>query len=127
MAAHPFKRRFLSWRCNVYIRQSYWFQDSIKVRVNKNPVVKPSIRVRWRENTTLQNATGFRSRVLRCMDTTQISGSKRVFEKGEKDRRLVMPITIKTEKLYDTDLTDVAWTLTAPMLPAGLPGGRPRP
>ena len=30
------------------------------------------------------------------------------------------------DKLYDTDLTDAAWTLIAPMLPAARPGGRPR-
>src|ERR1700751_2051671 len=42
------------------------------------------------------------------------------------DRRRVMPITINTDKLYDTDLTDAAWTLIAPMLPAARPGGRPR-
>jgi hypothetical protein len=38
----------------------------------------------------------------------------------------VMPITINTDKLYDTDLTDAAWALIAPMLPAARPGGRPR-
>src|SRR5215472_13645935 len=27
---------------------------------------------------------------------------------------------------YDTDLTDAAWALVAPLLPAALPGGRPR-
>ena len=29
-------------------------------------------------------------------------------------------------RLYDTDLTDAAWALVAPMLPAARPGGRPR-
>src|ERR1700738_718239 len=38
------------------------------------------------------------------------------------DHRRVMPITINTDKLYDTDLTDAAWALIGPMLP----GGRPR-
>ena len=33
---------------------------------------------------------------------------------------------LKTEELYDTDLTDEAWALVAPMLPAARPGGRPR-
>ena len=28
-----------------------------------------------------------------------------------------MPITINTDKLYDTDLTDAAWALIGPMLP----------
>ena len=37
-----------------------------------------------------------------------------------------MPITINTDKLYDTDLTDAAWALIAPMLPAARRGGRPR-
>src|SRR6202049_2311816 len=37
-----------------------------------------------------------------------------------------MPITSNTDKLYDTDLTDAAWALIAPMLPAARPGGRPR-
>jgi|SRR5580704_1659802 transposase len=27
---------------------------------------------------------------------------------------------------YDTDLTDAAWALVAPVLPAARPGGRPR-
>jgi len=54
--------------------------------------------------------------------------SKRMFEKSSTDidHRGVMPITIDTEKLYDTDLTDAAWALIAPMLPAARPGGRPR-
>jgi transposase len=34
--------------------------------------------------------------------------------------------TINTDKLYDTDLTDAAWALIAPMLPAARRGGRPR-
>ena len=42
------------------------------------------------------------------------------------DHRGVMPITINTDKLYDTDLTDAAWALIAPMLPAARRGGRPR-
>ena len=33
---------------------------------------------------------------------------------------------LKTDELYDTDLTDEAWALVAPMLPAARPGGRPR-
>src|SRR5580693_9414415 len=37
-----------------------------------------------------------------------------------------MPITINTDKLYDTDLTDAAWALIGPMLPAARRGGRPR-
>ena len=31
-----------------------------------------------------------------------------------------------TDDLYDTDLTDEAWALVAPILPAARPGGRPR-
>ena len=27
---------------------------------------------------------------------------------------------------YDTDLSDAAWTLVAPLLPPARPGGRPR-
>ena len=42
------------------------------------------------------------------------------------DHRRVMPTTINTDKLYDTDLTDAAWALIAPMLPAARRGGRPR-
>ena len=38
-----------------------------------------------------------------------------------------MTISTDVDKLYDTDLTDAAWTvLIAPMLPAARPGGRPR-
>ena len=33
-----------------------------------------------------------------------------------------MPITINTDKLYDTDLTDAAWALIGPMLPAARRG-----
>lgn len=29
-------------------------------------------------------------------------------------------------KLYDTDLSDAAWAMVAPVLPAARPGGRPR-
>ena len=29
-------------------------------------------------------------------------------------------------KQYDTDLSDAAWALVAPHLPAAMPGGRPR-
>ena len=29
-------------------------------------------------------------------------------------------------RFYDTDLTDAAWALVAPVLPAARPGGRPR-
>jgi hypothetical protein len=42
------------------------------------------------------------------------------------DHRRVKPITINTDKLYDTDLTDAAWALIAPMLLAARRGGRPR-
>src|SRR5271166_1423107 len=38
----------------------------------------------------------------------------------------VMTISTDVDKLYDTDLTDAAWALIAPMLPAARPGGRPR-
>ena len=37
-----------------------------------------------------------------------------------------MAITSNTDRLYDTDLTDAAWELIAPMLPVARPGGRPR-
>ena len=30
------------------------------------------------------------------------------------------------DKLYDTDLSDAAWTIVAPLLPPTKPGGRPR-
>ena len=33
---------------------------------------------------------------------------------------------LKTDQLYDTDLTDEAWALVAPLLPAARPSGRPR-
>src|SRR6202047_2700689 len=42
------------------------------------------------------------------------------------DHGRVMPITINTDKLYDTDLTDAAWALIGPTLPAARRGGRPR-
>src|SRR6266436_8000327 len=38
----------------------------------------------------------------------------------------VMTISTDDDKLYDTDLSDAAWALIAPMLPAARPGGRPR-
>ena len=38
----------------------------------------------------------------------------------------VMTISTDIDKLYDTDLTDAAWALIAPMLPAARPGGRQR-
>ena len=38
----------------------------------------------------------------------------------------VMTISADVDKLYDTDLTDAAWALIAPMLPTARPGGRPR-
>jgi Putative transposase of IS4/5 family (DUF4096) len=38
----------------------------------------------------------------------------------------VMTISTDIDKLYDTDLSDAAWALIAPMLPAARPGGRPR-
>jgi len=34
-----------------------------------------------------------------------------------------MAITSNTDRLYDTDLTDAAWELIAPMLPVARPGG----
>ena len=37
----------------------------------------------------------------------------------------VMTISTDIDKLYDTDLSDAAWALIAPMLPAARPGGRP--
>ena len=33
---------------------------------------------------------------------------------------------LETDELYDPNLTDGAWVLTAPILPAAFPGGRPR-
>jgi hypothetical protein len=42
------------------------------------------------------------------------------------DHRRVMPITINTDRLCNTDLTDAAWALIAPMLPAARRVGRPR-
>jgi transposase len=33
---------------------------------------------------------------------------------------------LKTDELYATDLTDEAWALVAPILPAARPDGRPR-
>src|SRR5208337_1998077 len=38
----------------------------------------------------------------------------------------VMTTSTDVDKLYDTDLTDAARALIAPMLPAARPGGRPR-
>ena len=38
-----------------------------------------------------------------------------------------MTISTDVDKLYDTDLTDAAWALIAPMLPAARPGGGLRP
>ena len=38
----------------------------------------------------------------------------------------VMTFSTDVDKLYDTDLTDAAWALIAPLLPAARPGGRPR-
>jgi Putative transposase of IS4/5 family (DUF4096) len=38
----------------------------------------------------------------------------------------VMTIGTDVDKLYDRDLTEAAWALIAPMLPAARPGGRPR-
>jgi putative transposase len=54
--------------------------------------------------------------------------SKRVFEKSFTctDYRRVMRIKNDVDKLYDTDLTDAAWSLIAPILPAARSGGRPR-
>jgi transposase len=31
-----------------------------------------------------------------------------------------------SNRFYDTDLTDTAWSWVAPVLPAARPGGRPR-
>src|SRR5260221_1806981 len=54
--------------------------------------------------------------------------SKRVFEKSFTctDYRRVVRIKNDVDKLYDTDLTDAAWSLIAPILPAARTGGRPR-
>jgi putative transposase len=54
--------------------------------------------------------------------------SKSVFKKSYAGHVIVGVMTISTDvdKLYDTDLSDAAWALIAPMLPAALPGGRPR-
>ena len=51
-----------------------------------------------------------------------------MFKKSLRGHVIVGVMTISTDvdKLYDTDLTDAAWTLIAPMLPAARPGGRPR-
>ena len=38
----------------------------------------------------------------------------------------VTTISTNINKLYDTDLSDTAWALITPMLPAAQPGGRPR-
>src|SRR5258708_4279674 len=53
---------------------------------------------------------------------------QRVFEKSFTctDYRRVMRIKNDVDKLYDTDLTDAAWSLIAPILPAARTGGRPR-
>jgi hypothetical protein len=37
----------------------------------------------------------------------------------------VMTISTDDDKLYDTDLTDAAWALIVPMLPAARPGAEP--
>jgi len=54
--------------------------------------------------------------------------SKSVFKKSYAWTcyRGVMTISTDIDKLYDTDLTDAAWALIAPMLPAARRGGRPR-
>src|SRR6266446_3124224 len=54
--------------------------------------------------------------------------SKSVFKKSYAWTcyRGVMTISTDDDKLYDTDLSDAAWALIAPMLPAARPGGRPR-
>ena len=54
--------------------------------------------------------------------------SKSVFKKSYAGHVIVGVMTISTDvdKLYDTDLSDAAWALIAPMLPAARPGGRPR-
>jgi putative transposase len=51
-----------------------------------------------------------------------------VFEKSFTctDYRRVVRIKNDVDKLYDTDLTDAAWSLIAPILPAARTGGRPR-
>ena len=58
----------------------------------------------------------------------QAEQPKRVFEKSftRTDYRRVMRIKNDVDKLYDTDLTDAAWSLIAPILPAARTGGRPR-
>jgi transposase len=54
--------------------------------------------------------------------------AERVFEKSFTctDYRRVVRIKNDVDKLYDTDLTDAAWSLIAPILPAARIGGRPR-
>ncbi len=54
--------------------------------------------------------------------------AKSVFKKSYGGHVSVGVMTISTDvdKLYDTDLTDAAWALIAPMLPPARPGGRPR-
>src|SRR5258708_36252850 len=60
--------------------------------------------------------------------TRVVELSERVFEKSFTctDYRRVMRIKNDVDKLYDTDLTDAAWSLIAPILPAARTGGRPR-
>ena len=57
-----------------------------------------------------------------------IGRSKSMFKKSYAGHVIVgvMTITTDIDKLYDTDLTDAAWALIAPMLPAARRGGRPR-
>jgi transposase len=74
--------------------------------------------VLWRRLPRLQDPTGIR-----------FAASARGCLKSRlrvTDHRRVMPITSDTDKLYDTDLTDAAWALIAPMLPAARRGCRPR-
>ena len=49
------------------------------------------------------------------------SGLKSVFKSRMRGHVIVGVMTISTDvdKLYDTDLTDAAWALIAPMLPTG--------
>ena len=45
---------------------------------------------------------------------------------SSEEYRDVMPRSINSGKCYDTDLSEAAWRLIEPMLPAVRPGGRPR-
>src|ERR1700751_4993257 len=45
---------------------------------------------------------------------------------SSEDYRDGMPESINSGKCYETDLSEAAWRLIEPMLPAPRPGGRPR-